>query len=198
MTERVSLRRGLALIAVLWPTAALAHPAGGAANGFAGGLLHPISGWDHVLAMVAVGLWGAQLGSRALWLLPVTFPIVMAFGGLLALWGVPLPGSEIGIAASAIGLGVAVLAGARLPLPAAAALVGFFAIFHGHAHGTELPAGASGILYSAGFVVATGCLHAAGLAIGLLHRWRPGHVPIRAAGAFVAAAGFVFLWQAIR
>ena len=198
MTKRVSLRRGLALIAVLWPAAALAHQAGGAASGLAVGLAHPISGWDHVLATVAVGLWAAQLGSRAIWLLPVTFPIVMAFGSLLALTGVALPGSEIGIAVSAIGLGLAVLAGARFPLPAAAALVGFFALFHGHAHGSELPAGANGILYSVGIVVATACLHAAGIGIGLLHRRRPGQVALRAAGGFVAAAGVVFFWHAIR
>ena len=198
MTERVSLRRGLAPIAVLWPTAALAHQVSAGGSGLAGGLAHPFSGWDHVLVMVAVGLWGARLGRPAIWVLPVTFPIMMAFGGVLALMGIPLPGSEIGIAASAIGLGLAVLAEVRLPLPAAAALVGFFAIFHGHAHGTELPAGASGLLYSVGFVIATGCLQAAGIGIGLAHRWRAGRVPLRAAGAFVAAAGVVVLWHAIR
>jgi urease accessory protein len=197
MTDRYALKRGLALLAVFLPSAALAHQAGTVSSGLAGGLLHPVSGWDHVLAMVAVGLWGAQLGKPAIWLLPVTFPMVMAFGGMLALFGIPLPGSEIGIAVSAIALGIAVLTQAKLPLPAAAALVGFFAIFHGHAHGTELPAGASGVLYSVGFVVATGCLHAVGIGIGSIHHWRPGQVALRVAGAFVAAAGVVFLWQAI-
>ncbi len=118
--------------------------------------------------MVAVGVWGAQLGMPAIWILPVTFPMVMAFGGMLALLGVAIPGVEIGIAASALLLGTMVLLEAKPPLAAAAALVGVFAIFHGHAHGTELPEGASGLLYSIGFVVATGCLH------GARHRDRDG------------------------
>ena len=146
--------------------------------------------------MVSVGLWGAQLGAPAVWLLPVTFPMVMAFGGMLGLLGVPLPGVEIGIALSGILLGLAVLGEWRPPLWAAAAIVGFFAIFHGHAHGSELPPGASGLLYSIGFVVATGTLHVTGIAIGTIHRWGWGRVALRAAGACVAAAGAFFLWRA--
>ncbi len=191
------LRLGVLALACLWPAAAFAHQVGGEASGLIGGLKHPISGWDHVLAMVAVGLWGAQLGQPAVWLLPVTFPMVMAFGGMLALIGVPLPGSEIGIAVSAIALGFVVAREARPPLGVAAVLVGFFAIFHGHAHGSELPAGANGLLYSIGFVVATGCLHVTGIAIGLIHRWPVGRVALRAAGAAVALAGIFFLWRAV-
>ena len=112
----------------------------GEAIGFLTGFRHPISGLDHVVAMIAVGLWGAQLGAPAIWLLPVAFPIVMAFGGMLGLLGVPLPGTEIGIAASAIMLGAAVMLEIRPPLALAAVVVAFFAIFHGHAHGSELPA----------------------------------------------------------
>ncbi len=169
----------------------------GQATGFLAGLLHPVSGLDHVLAMVAVGLWGAQLGAPAIWLLPVTFPIVMALGGFLGLLGVPLPGVEVGIAASAILLGAAVMTERRLPLYAAAALVGLFAVFHGHAHGTELPAGQSALLYSLGFVVATGCLHAIGIAIGASHRWPAGRIALRIAGGGVGLAGVFFLWRAI-
>ena len=176
---------------------ALAHIETGQATGFLAGLAHPVSGLDHVLAMVAVGLWGAQLGAPAIWLLPVTFPIVMALGGLLGLLGVPLPGVEVGIAASAILLGAAVMTERRLPLYAAAALVGFFAVFHGHAHGTELPPGQSGLLYSLGFVVATGCLHAVGIAIGAIHRWPAGRIALRIAGGGVGLAGVFFLWRAI-
>ena len=176
---------------------ALAHVQTGQAAGFLTGLLHPVSGLDHVLAMVAVGLWGAQLGAPAIWLLPVTFPIVMALGGFLGLLGVPLPGVEVGIAASAILLGAAVMTERRLPLFAAAALVGFFAVFHGHAHGTELPPGQSGLLYSLGFVVATGCLHAVGIAIGAMHRWPAGRIALRIAGGGVGLAGVFFLWRAI-
>ena len=176
---------------------ALAHVETGQATGFLAGLAHPVSGLDHVLAMVAVGLWGAQLGAPAIWLLPVTFPIVMALGGLLGLLGVPLPGVEVGIAASAILLGDAVMTERRLPLYAAAALVGFFAVFHGHAHGTELPPGQSGLLYSLGFVVATGCLHAIGIAIGAMHRWPAGRMAVRIAGGGVGLAGVFFLWRAV-
>lgn len=171
---------------------AAAHIQPGEASGLLTGFLHPISGLDHLLAMIAVGIWGAQLGPPAVWLLPVTFPMVMAFGGTLGLMGVALPGVEIGIAVSAIVLGVLVLAEARPPLAVAALVVGFFAIFHGHAHGTELPQGQSGILYSIGFVAGTGCLHAVGITLGLVHRWSSGRVALRAAGAVVALAGVGF------
>jgi urease accessory protein len=188
---------GAVLVALLWPGKALAHIQGGEATGLLSGLEHPVSGLDHVLAMIAVGLWGAQLGAPAAWLLPVTFPMVMAFGGMLGLMGISLPGVEVGIALSALALGIMVSCEARPPLWVAAVLVGFFAIFHGHAHGTELPAGTDAILYSIGFVVATGCLHAAGIGIGLVHRWRAGRVMLRLAGAVVALAGVAFLWEAV-
>jgi len=170
---------------------------GDAAGGFISGFEHPVSGWDHILAMVSVGLWGAQLGAPAIWLLPVTFPMVMAFGGMLGLMGVPLPGTEVGIALSAIGLGAVVATEAKPPLWAAAVLVGFFAIFHGHAHGTELPPDQNGVLYSIGFVVATGLLHLTGIAIGLIHRWSIGQMVMRFGGIGVAAAGCLFLYDAI-
>lgn len=181
----------------LWAQIAFAHPQSGKAKGFLTGFRHPISGLDHVLAMIAVGLWGAQLGSPAIWLLPVAFPMVMAFGGMLGLMGIPLPGVEYGIAASAILLGAAVLFEVRPPLAVAAVLVGIFAIFHGHAHGTELPPGQSGLLYSMGFVIATGCLHAVGITMGAVHRWGWGQRLLRFAGAIVAGGGMFFLWKAV-
>jgi urease accessory protein len=180
-----------------WPLLAWAHAEAGRADGLLAGLQHPVSGLDHVLAMVAVGLWGAQLGAPAIWLLPLTFPLVMAFGGMLGLMGVPLPGAEVGIALSALVLGLAIVTSWRPALWVAAAVVGFFAIFHGHAHGAELPAGASGLTYSLGFVVATGVLHACGIGIGVIQRWSPGQLVLRAAGAGVAAAGAAFLWRAL-
>ena len=161
------------------------------------GLSHPVSGLDHVLAMIAVGLWGAQLGPPAVWLLPVTFPMVMAFGGTLGLIGVKIPGIEIGIALSAIGLGAAVLFEAKPKLGIAAVLVGFFAIFHGHAHGTELPAGANGLLYSIGFVIATGLLHLTGSGSASCTAGRRERRRLRCAGAVVALAGMAFLWKAL-
>jgi len=175
---------------------AFGHEEVGAAAGLLSGLHHPVSGWDHILAMIAVGLWGAQLGLPALWVLPVAFPMVMALGGMLGLLGIPIPGVEIGIALSALVLGSMVLTECRPTLWVAGTLVGFFAIFHGHAHGTELPEASSGLLYSVGFVAATGLLHGVGIAIGLIHRWNGGRRLIRIAGAFVAGAGVYFLWKA--
>lgn len=190
--------RALAItVLVLLAVPAVAHPQNGEAVGFLTGFRHPISGFDHVLAMVAVGLWGAQLGTPAIWLLPVAFPMVMAVGGMLGLMGVPIPGIEYGIALSAIMLGAAVMFEYRPKLGIAAALVGFFAIFHGHAHGTELPPGQSAMLYSIGFVIATGCLHAVGIGIGAVHRWDWGKKALRAAGALVAVGGAFFLWRAM-
>ena len=161
------------------------------------GFLHPLSGWDHILAMVAVGLWGAQLGAPAIWVLPVAFPLVMALGGMLGFLGVPVPGIEYGIAASAIIVGAAVAFELRPALAIAALVVGSFAIFHGHAHGTELPHGESAFLYSMGFVIATGCLHAIGIGIGTVHNRPWGRKLLRAAGTGVAAGGFFFMWRAI-
>jgi urease accessory protein len=186
-----------AWVLVLVALPALAHVQEGQAAGFLTGLAHPVSGLDHVLAMIAVGLWGAQLGAPALWLLPVTFPLVMAFGGFLGLLGLPLPGVEIGIALSALALGLAVATGWRPPLAVAALLVAAFAIFHGHAHGTELPPGQSGLAYSIGFVVATGLLHLAGIGIGVIHRWPVGRGVLRVLGAGVAAGGAYFLSRAL-
>jgi urease accessory protein len=123
--------------------------------------------------------------------------MVMAFGGMLGLLGFALPGVEIGIATSAIILGVMVACEARPALWVAAIVVGFFAIFHGHAHGVELPGGADALLYSIGFVIATGCLHATGIAVGLVHRWDTGRIGLRFAGAVVALVGGLFLWQAV-
>ena len=180
---------------LLMVQAAEAHVNKGEAIGFLSGLKHPLSGLDHIVAMIAVGLWGAQLGAPAIWMLPVAFPVVMAMGGMLGLVGVPLPGVELGIAASAILLGGAVLMELRPPLALAAALVGFFAVFHGYAHGSELPAGQSGLLYSIGFVVATGCLHGVGITIGVVHRWGWGQRAIRATGAAIALVGVFFVWR---
>lgn len=195
LTGAVRAAVGLALACL--PMIVQAHEESGQAAGFLSGLAHPVSGLDHVLAMVAVGLWGAVLGAPALWLLPVAFPLVMALGGLMGLLGFALPGVEVGIALSAIVLGAVVLAEARPPLWIAAALVAFFAVFHGHAHGRELPEGASALLYSLGFVVATGLLHATGILLGAVHQWAAGRRAIRAAGAGVALAGLFFLWRAL-
>ena len=182
---------------LLIPLTAMAHVEGGAAGGLLSGLGHPVSGLDHVLAMVAVGVWGAQLGRPAIWLLPVVFPLLMALGGFAGLMGWNLPAIEVGIALSAVVLGALILGQIRLPLAVALLIVAFFAVFHGHAHGTEMGADANAMLYSIGFVIATGLLHAAGIALGLIHRWDTGRVILRAAGSVVLAGGLFFLWGAL-
>ena len=183
----------LATLALLAATAAQAHTGEGAGGGFLSGFTHPLFGWDHVIAMVAVGLWGAFLGAPAIWLLPIVFPLVMAFGGALGIAGVTLPMVETGIAASGVVLGLMVALGVRAPLWVAAVLVGVFAIFHGHAHGTELPTSANPYAYAAGFVIATGVLHLAGIAFGTLTWTRAGTWAVRGAGVVIAALGAAFL-----
>jgi len=190
------------IAATLWLIAAgaapaLAHGGGDIAGGFLGGFAHPLFGPDHVAAMVAVGLWGAVLGAPALWMLPVAFPLVMALGGVLGIAGIALPRVEIAIAASAIVLGAMVAFSVRPPLLIAVAAVAAFAVFHGYAHGAELPVGADAAAYSAGFVIATGMLHLSGIGLGLAARWPAGRVAVRLAGAAIAAAGVMFLRAAL-
>jgi urease accessory protein len=187
------LRAVLALLVAAFTSSAFAHT-GETAGGFVAGLAHPVFGPDHVVAMVAVGLWGAFLGPPAMWMLPITFPLVMAFGGVIGILGVPLPAVEAGIASSAIVLGAMVALAARPPLWVAAVLVGVFAIFHGYAHGKEeLPDGANAVAFSAGFVIATGLLHLTGIAFGLLARWPAGRLAVRGAGAAIALIGVAYL-----
>lgn len=172
---------------------AAAHTEVGVAGGLLSGFLHPLTGLDHLVAMVAVGLWGAQLGAPAIWVLPVCFPTVMAVGGLLGIAGVPMQSTELVIAASALVLGAVVATAMRMPLWAAAIVVGVFAVFHGYAHGLELPDAANPLAYGVGFVVATGLLHALGILIGLLTRWHTGARAVRVLGAAIAGLGGIFL-----
>jgi len=187
----------LLALAVLFPTAAFAHEGAGVIGGFQSGFLHPITGYDHLLAMLAVGIWGAQMGGRSVWMLPVVFPLVMAVGGFFGAIGVPLPHVELLIALSVLGLGAAIALQWKAPEMIAVAAVGIFAVFHGHAHGAELPGAADPVAYGIGFVVATGLIHLAGIGFGLLlgklmHGWVS-----RAAGAAIAIAGVSFLVSAI-
>jgi urease accessory protein len=180
--------RLLPLLAVfLLPALAQAHPGvPGHTHGFANGLAHPLTGLDHICAMVAVGLWAAQ---RALWLVPSVFVSVMILGGVLGMAAVPIPFVEPGIAASVLVLGVLIAAAVRLPLPASALLVGLFAVFHGYAHGAEMPASASGLAYGLGFVAATASLHLSGIGLGLLAQRFGSARLVRYAGAAIAACG---------
>lgn len=181
---------------VVWlPVNAGAHTETGAVGGVISGFKHPITGLDHFAAMFAVGLWGAFLGGRAMWMLPVVFPVVMAFGGALGVLGVPLPAVETGVAVSGVILGLMVACAIKPPLWLAAVIVGVFAIFHGHAHGTELPEAANALAYAVGFVICTGLLHLAGIATGLLVRWPWGRITVRAGGVAIALVGLGFLFN---
>ena len=187
-----------ASILLALPVSTFAHPQSGLAVGFKSGFLHPLSGLDHILAMVSVGIWGAQLGKPAIWLLPVTFPMVMAFGGVVGVRGVPLPGVEVGVALSALVLGLMIALSARPPLWCAAVIVGIFAIFHGYSHGTELPHAAQPLAFGIAFVLATGMLHVFGILLGTIHRWPFGARILRLAGVGVACASIFLVRDALR
>ena len=156
-----------ALAIALAPTLAFAHTGVGSVAGFAAGFVHPLGGIDHLVVMIAVGIYAAQLGGRALWAVPASFVALMAVGGALGAAGIGLPFVEIMIALSIVALGIVIAFRIDMPIVAAAALVGAFAIFHGHAHGAEMPETASGLGYGIGFVVATTMLHAVGIGLGL-------------------------------
>jgi urease accessory protein len=187
----------LAVLALcLAPTAAVAHVGVGSTSGFAHGFMHPLSGLDHQLAMILVGLFAYQLGGRALWLVPLTFVSVMALGGFLGVIGVPIPFVEVGIALSVVVLGAIVAIGVRAPLAVAMGAVGLFAIFHGHAHGSEMPLDALGLEYGVGFMLATAVLHAVGIGIGFLIGMSSktfGNNVYRVAGGLASMAGVALL-----
>lgn len=179
-------------VLTLAATPALAHTGVGAVSGLSAGIGHPIGGLDHVLAMVAVGILAAQLGGEAMWFVPASFICMMIVGGLLAIDGVPVPFVELGILGSVVVLGGVIAAGRRMPVSVAMVLVGLMAVFHGHAHGTEMPSNASSVEYVIGFVVATAMLDAVGA--GLVVRaekiaQRTGAFAVRASGGAIAIAG---------
>ena len=188
-----SVLRALSLGAVLVPSVALAHTGHGDTGGFTHGFMHPVGGLDHVLAMVTVGILAAQLGGRAIWLVPASFVGVMLLGVMLGLSGMTLPLVEIAIASSVVALGAVVALGLRMPVAAAMAMVGAFAVFHGYAHGAEMPAETAAAAYAAGFVSATALLHLAGLALGTIVVRGGDARLLRAAGAAVAVVGAILV-----
>jgi urease accessory protein len=190
-----TLRRpGLALLLLAAAAPVFAHSGHSSAGGFVGGLFHPLLGIDHLLAMVAIGAWSVVLrGTHGVFLLPAVFVALLAAGAALAMSGVWLPAVEPAIAASALALGAALAFKARPPTWIACLLIGMFAVFHGHAHGTELPEAASPLAYGVGFVVATGLLHVSGIALGLLARWPAGLRAVRVGGGLIACVGLFFL-----
>ena len=192
MTRQTALAF-LSLLALALANPAHAHEGTGVAGGFASGFLHPIGGVDHLIAMAAVGLWGAFLRQPAIWVLPIVFPLVMAMGGAAGVAGIPLPQVETAIALSGLVLGLLIAFAVQLPLWVAGVIVGAFAIFHGHAHGAELPEAANPVAYSAGFVISTGLIHLCGIALGALAAFPAGLAAVRATGVLIAAGGVWFL-----
>ena len=197
LSAKTSGRISALAVAVLGVGSALAHPGHPDAFGFNDGFAHPFSGLDHLLAMLAVGLWAAQNKRSALWVLPLAFPLMMMAGALLALAGVVLPGVETGIAASVAVLGLLIAFAIRMPLWAGAAVVSVFALFHGYAHGSELPHGSSALWYGAGFVAATALLHLSGLALGLVASRKMAAQAVRVGGIAIAAVGGCLLSGAL-
>lgn len=196
-TSRLPAGAAMTVAILLTAAPVMAHDGTGLAGGFIAGVLHPLTGPDHLLAMVAVGLWGAFLGRPLVYLLPVVFPAVMAFGGALGMLDVAMPPVEVGIALSVLLLGMAVALAFRAPVWAACVLVGLFGLFHGYAHGQELPSAADPLGYSLGFVLSTGALHLLGIGIGLLKTRPRGELITRGLGGGIAAAGVYFLGAAL-
>jgi len=188
---------GAAGFALLLSNPAAAHVGTGLPGGFVSGFRHPFSGIDHLLAMISVGLWGAFLGRPLIYALPVVFPAMMVVGAILGMFVVPLPPVELGIALSVVVLGGCIALSLRAPVWAASIIVAVFAVFHGYAHGKELPSAADPVSYSAGFVLATGLLHVAGIGLGLLNDLPNGVVATRSMGAVIAAVGIGLLYRAI-
>ena len=188
---RTAFRLFVTVVLLLAPSIAFAHPGHGGDSSLLAGLIHPFGGIDHLLAMTAVGLFAAQLGGRALWAVPATFVAVMAFGGIFGAAGVSLPFVETAIALSVVVFGFVIFSGTAPPVLAAMALVGIFAIFHGYAHGSEMPVAGSGVLYGTGFMVATALLHGFGITLGLAIGWFDEVPRRRAMQACGAAIGLI-------
>lgn len=186
-----------ALTVALVHAPASAHSDTGLAGGFAAGFMHPLTGFDHMLAMIAVGLWGAFLGRPLIVALPMIFPLMMVVGGAAAMVGIPAPPVELGIATSVIVLGAVILLAFRASVPVACLIVAVFALFHGYAHGSELPSAADPIGYSAGFVLSTGMLHLLGIGLGMLKTVPRGDLALRGAGGVIAVCGAYFLVRAV-
>jgi urease accessory protein len=174
---------------------AAAHILSDPGAGFSSGFEHPLFGLDHLLAMLAVGIWGAQMGGRRIWSLPVTFPLIMALGGIAGMAGLVLPAVEVGVAISVLALGLSIAFAWRPPEYVALLLIAVFAVCHGYAHGVELPNAADPASYAVGFVVATGMIHVVGIGIGLFVGKLFGGWVSRAIGAGIAAVGVYFLWR---
>lgn len=200
--QGVAGRRALAIalaiaLEVVCVTPAEAHLGTGLPGGFQSGFSHPLTGWDHLLAMISVGIWGAFLGRPLLYALPVIFPAMMVIGAILGMCTVPMLPVELGVAASVLLLGLCVCLAIKAPVWAACPIVGTFAVFHGYAHGVELPSAADPVGYSVGFVLATGLLHVVGIGVGLLNARPTGVLVTRSVGAVISLVGAWYFCRAL-
>jgi urease accessory protein len=199
--KRLGAHRGKTLVAIatglLFCDAASAHMGTGLPGGFASGFMHPLSGFDHLLAMVSVGVWGAFLGRPLIYVLPVVFPAMMVVGAIMGMFVAHVPPVELVIALSVLVLGACIALSIKAPIWAATLVVAVFAVFHGYAHGKELPSAADPISYSAGFVLVTGMLHVSGICFGTLNDRPHGIVATRSLGGAIAVVGAWFLYRAI-
>jgi len=186
------LKKVLAVVMVA-EASLLAHTGHGSVSGFSAGFGHPIGGADHILAMIAVGLWAAQMGGRALWAVPLSFVLMMVAGAAMGIQGIQVPFIEEGILASVLVLGGLIGFGVKMPVVFSSAIVGLFAIFHGTAHGAEMPLNAGSVEYAAGFVLATAMLHIGGIAIGFaMHKFAESKAS-RVAGGVIAVSGLALI-----
>jgi urease accessory protein len=192
----IATRALLVSVTALASGPASAHSGTGLAGGFNMGFAHPLTGVDHLLAMISVGLWGAVLGRPLIYALPVMFPVVMVLGAVLGMFAIPVPSIELGIALSVVVLGICIALSLRAPVWAAALIVGTFGLFHGYAHGRELPSAVDPLGYSAGFVLATGLLHVFGICVGFVNELPGGAAVTRGIGGLIGAAGLWFLVRA--
>jgi urease accessory protein len=191
----VEITRVVLALLLLLPVTAMAHVEGGSTTGMLAGFFHPLLGVDHLLAMVAVGLWAAQLGGRALWVTPATFVVMLLLGGAFGITNVAIPHSETGILLSVLLLGLLLVAAVRMPVVPSAVIVGIFALFHGYAHGVEMPLLSDGITYSLGFAITTALMHGVGILLGLQSaRLHPDISVTRIAGLAIASSG---VWLAV-
>ena len=184
-----------AIAAVAVEASLLAHTGHGSVSGFASGFSHPIGGADHILAMVAVGLWAAQNGGRALWAVPLSFVLMMVAGAAMGVGGIQVPLIEEGILASVLVLGAMIAFGVKMPVVFGSAIVGLFAVFHGAAHGAEMPLSVGGGEYALGFALATAMLHAGGIAIGILMNRLSETKGSKVAGGAIAASGLALVFS---
>lgn len=189
----------LAILMGLIPSVVHAHDGSQVPfGGFLSGLVHPVLGYDHLLAMLSVGILSAQIGGRAIWTVPATFVCIMAIGGALGLFDIGLTSTELGIAASLVLLGAIIAAERKLPILLAMTGVGFFAIFHGYAHGSEMPTTAEPVLYAIGFLTGTALIHIAGLVIGdIAKHYERGKMLLRVGGGLISVIGVLFIAEVL-